>query len=78
MAKDLHIETALKIRVYVTFFADFLWSVIVPALGLKTIPDVLEKQYTQASHMHATYHGLKYAMCITTTRSRQKAPQCAY
>ena len=33
-------------------FADWLWSVVAPALGLKTIPDLLDKNGT---HMGIAY-----------------------
>ena len=34
------------------FFADWLWSVIAPVLGLKTIPDLLD---TNSTHMSIAY-----------------------
>ena len=41
-------------------FADWLWSVITPALGLKTIPDLLDT--------NSTYTGITYAH-ITASHS---------
>ena len=51
MAGVLHIELGLKIWVYV--LRDWLWSVIAPALGLKTIPDLLDT--------NSTHTGIAYA-----------------
>ena len=51
MAGVLHIELDLK---YVSVsFADWLWSVIAPPLGLKTIPDLLDT--------NSTHTGIAYA-----------------
>ena len=57
MAGVLRIQLGLKIRVYV-LHPDWLWSVIAPALGLKTIPDLLDTNSTQTgiAYAHLTHH----------------------
>ena len=55
MTKVLHIELGRKIRICV-FFADWLWSVIAPALGLIMIPDLLD---TNSTHTGIAYAHLR-------------------
>ena len=51
MAGVLHIELGLKNRGSMSF-ADWLWSVIASAFGLKTIPDLLD---TNSTHTGIAY-----------------------
>ena len=53
MAGILHIELGLKMSMS---FGDWLCSVIAPALGLKTIPDLLDTNstHTGIAYVHLT------------------------
>ena len=75
VAVGLHIELGLKCGS--TTFADWLWSVIAPALAMKKIPDLLDTNSTnsQASHMPTSSHHtpVGYARC-----EKQKKITCDY
>ena len=49
------LDIELELKYGSTSFVDWLWSVIAPALGFKTIPDALD----EFSHIH-TQHNCDY------------------
>ena len=61
MAGVLHIELRLKYEHM--SFAACLWSVIAPALGLKTIPDLVD---TNSTHTDIAYAYLTAHTPVTT------------